>query len=161
MTRFFKKPFIWNRIATLIAVAVTSISASIFSSQIIIANLANLGLNTPFAKRLSMTAYDLYHFAGLYSLFILLAFMIAFQVAGFISKKLDISRAFIFVGAGFIAIFVMLFLMQRVFFGVPIVGGAREGFGHILQLVAGGLGGWVFARLTRKNKIDDITPPQT
>ena len=75
MTRFFKKPFIWNRIATLIAVAVTSISASIFSSQIIIANLANLGLNTPFAKRLSMTAYDLYHFAGLYSLFILLAFM--------------------------------------------------------------------------------------
>jgi len=44
--------------------------------------------------------------------------------------------------------FVMLWAMEQVFFGVPIVAGARDGFGLILQMLAGGVGGFIFAKLT-------------
>jgi len=152
MTQFLKKPFIWNRIATLLAVSVTTLIASILSSQMVIAKLAGLGLKTSFSDRLSMTGYDLYHFAGLYGLFILLAFMIAFQVAEILSRRINLSRRLIFTSAGIVAILVMLNLMQRVFFGVPIIGGARESFGHILQALAGGIGGWVYAKLMTRNE---------
>jgi len=44
--------------------------------------------------------------------------------------------------------FVMLWAMEQVFFGVPIVAGARDGFGLILQMLAGGVGGFIFAKLS-------------
>jgi len=120
MTQFLKKPFIWNRIATLLAVSVTTLIASILSSQMVIAKLAGLGLKTSFSE--------------------------------IVSKRINLSRRLIFTSAGIVAILVMLNLMQRVFFGVPIIGGARESFGNILQALAGGIGGWVYAKLTTKKE---------
>jgi len=103
MTQFLKKPFIWNRIATLLAVSVTTLIASILSSQMVIAKL--------------------------YGLFILLAFIIAFLVAEIVSKRINLSRRLIFTSAGIVA-----------------------SFGNILQALAGGIGGWVYAKLTTKKE---------
>ena len=38
--------------------------------------------------------------------------------------------------------------MEQVFFGVPIVGGARDGLGLFFQVLAGSMGGFIFATLT-------------
>jgi len=95
-----------------------------------------------------MSFYDLFHFGSLYSPFILLAFITAFLAAWSIYKIAGFGRVIIYSFAGAIAMFVMLWAMEQVFFGVPIVGGARDGFGLLLQVLAGGIGGFIFAILT-------------
>jgi len=59
----------------------------------------------------------------------------------------------LFMGAGAVAIAVMLWAMQQVFFGVPIVAGARDGFGLFLQMLAGAIGGFIVYRGWAKRRV--------
>lgn len=122
--------------------------ASIISSQRVIAALAEAGGAMSFFDRFYMTVYDLHHFGSMYAIFILIAFLIAFAAGTIVFRFAGFGRSIVFVVAGATAMLVMLLLMERVFFGVPIVGGARDGIGLALQMVAGGLGGFVFHRLS-------------
>lgn len=102
-----------------------------------------------FGERLSMTIYDVSHFGTLYGVFILLAFLIALSAGGILFQRTRYGRGIIYVVAGSVAMFVMLWAMKQVFFGVPIVPGARDIFGLLLQMAAGGLGGFIFHRMTQ------------
>ncbi len=95
-----------------------------------------------------MSLYDLLHFGTLFGLFIFAAFLIAFLAGGLVFRTVGLSRAVIYSGAGVVAMAVMLWAMEQVFFGVPIVAGARDISGFLLQMLAGGIGGFIFARLT-------------
>jgi len=130
------------------AVISTVIIGSVISSNRVINILDDIGSKTNFGDRLSMSFYDVTHFGTLYGPFIFLAFTVAFLAAWKIFDVMKVARTLIYVAAGAIAMFVMLWAMEQVFFGVPIVAGARDGFGLILQMLAGGVGGFIFAKLT-------------
>lgn len=135
-------------LAFVLAVLSCVVLASIFSTQRVISKLNASGASADMGDRFSMAVYDLIHFAPLYGIFILLALGIAFFAGGLVFRVAKFGRAIVYVVAGAAAIFVMLSLMKQVFFGVPIVGGARDGFGLSLQILAGGIGGYVFHRLS-------------
>jgi len=144
MVRVFR--FIFYAI---IAAMVTTLLASFISTQRVLSAINDIGVPIAFSDRFSTAAYDLQHFGPLYGLFILVAFLIAFFVGQDLGNKYPRLRIYWLVGAGIVAIYVMLFLMKQVFFGVPIVAGARDGLGLFLQMLAGGAGGYVFYLLTK------------
>lgn len=135
-------------LAFLMAVMACVILASIFSTQRVISQLNASGGSSGLSERLSMAVYDLIHFAPLYGVFIFLALLIAFLAGGLVYRIAKFGRVIVYAVAGAMAIGVMLFAMKQVFFGVPIVGGARDGLGLALQILAGGIGGYVFHRLS-------------
>ncbi len=131
------------------AAIVTALIASIISTQRVIGGLAEWGANVSVGERLSMTFYDIVHFGTLYGAFIVAALLIAFTAGGLVFRMAKVGRPVVYMAAGAAAMLVMLLAMQEVFFGVPIVGGARDWAGLALQMLAGAIGGGVFAWLTR------------
>ena len=131
---------------------ITAISASVISSQRVINALNDIGGQIGIGDRMSMTFYDIAHFAPLYGLFILFGFLIAMLTAKIVSDHFPEKRNIVFICAGATSMLVMLLLMQMVFFGVPIVAGARDGFGLFLQCLCGALGGYIFYRLFWRRK---------
>jgi len=150
------KTFIWllKRVAILvISVLITISVASIISTNRVINSLNAIGAETSLGDRLSMSFYDLTHFGTLYGIFVFIALTIAFFAAWGVFKIAGFGRPIVYCVAGAIAMFVMLWSMEQVFFGVPIVAGARDGFGLVLQMLAGSLGGFIFAKLTSQKTL--------
>lgn len=143
--------FVKRFFALLMSAIITGAIASIMSTYRVIQNLRNIGTPISDGTAASTALYDLQHFAPLLTGFILLAFLVAFLLSGAVFKSVNFGRPIIYTAAGATAIFVMLYLMQKVFFGVPIVAGARDNLGLALQVLAGGLGGFIFALMTRLN----------
>lgn len=142
MKTFFARTGTW-----LAAALITTILGSLFSSLRLLSSLKNMGAPVDGSASISMALYDLQHFGVLYGLFITIALLIAFLTAALVFKAIKSKRIIIYICAGAVAMAVMLWLMQQVFFGVPIVGGARDGLGLALQLFAGAVGGFAFAKL--------------
>ena len=134
----------------ILAVIVTAFLASIISTQRVIGGLTELGTDVSFGDRVSMTGYDAIHFGTLYGIFIFIALTAAFAAGGLVFRLAKFGRLIVYCVAGAVAMLVMLLAMQEVFFGVPIVGGARDEFGLALQMVAGGIGGAVYAAMTKR-----------
>ena len=144
-------------VLTVISAIVTTLIASIISTQRVLSSLNDLGAGTPLSDRISMTLYDAQHFGSMYGIFVLLGLLVAFLVGGDLGNRFPKLRLYLLIGAGMVAIYVMLYLMRQVFFGVPIVAGARDGLGLFLQMIAGGVGGFVFYLLT-KSKMPVANP---
>ncbi|PHS37188.1 MAG: hypothetical protein COA91_10775 [Robiginitomaculum sp.] len=136
----------------ILSVVVATLLATLFSSQFVIAGLAQAGAEISWGERLSMTLYDLGHLGRLYAIFIFIGLAIAFLAGGLVYRFAKTKRPLIYVVAGMACFVVMLYLMQAVFFGVPIIAGARSTLGLAFQALAGGLGGYVFARLTARTE---------
>jgi len=144
MGKIIKRIGAW--LAAVIAVVILGVA---IQTQNVIARLGNLGADVGFGDRLSMTAYDISHLGSLYGIFIAIALAIAFLAGGVVFRVAKFGRPLIYSVAGGIAILIMLFAMKRAFFDIHIIAGARDGLGITLQVLAGVIGGWVFAHLTR------------
>ena len=129
-----------------LAVIVTAATGAVVSAQFVIAGLTDAGAIVPLGRRAAMSAKDVIGLAPLYAVFIAIGLAIAFFAAWLAMRVLPGSRTLFYVGAGAVCMLVMLLLMQLVFFGVPIIGGARTPFGLFTQMLCGGLGGYVFSR---------------
>lgn len=152
MVNFLKRIGSW-----LAAVLIVVILAVTLQTQNVIERLVNLGADVSFRDRLSMTAYDISHLGSLYGIFIAIALLIAFLSGGLLYRFTKFGRYIIYCVAGAVAILVMLFAMKQAFFDIHIIAGARDTLGIAFQMLAGGIGGWVFAHLTRnlsQTKID-------
>ena len=143
------KKFIRLIAAWLMAVLVTLCLAVIFQTQNVIARLNALGGEIGFGDRLSMTFYDLQHLGSLYGIFLTIALLIAFLAGGALFSFVKFGRPIIYMVAGAVAIFVMLFAMKTQFFDIHIIAGARDGIGIALQMLAGAIGGFVFSKISR------------
>ncbi len=132
----------------ILSALIATLVASLFSTQFVIAALESSGAHVGWGARLNMTLYDLGHLGLLYGIFIFIGLAIAFLVAALIHRFVKTKRPLIYVLAGMTCFVVMLYLMQAVFFGVPIIAGARTTMGLVFQALAGGLAGYVYARLT-------------
>lgn len=143
MGKYLRRP-----LAFIFSVLIATLIASIFSTQFVFAGLADAGAPIGFGDRLSMTVYDAINLGKLYGVFIFIGLLIAFLAAGLVTRKAQTKRPLIYVVAGMVCFIVMLYLMKAVFFGVPIIAGARSGLGLAFQALAGGVAGYIFARLT-------------
>lgn len=127
-----------------------------FIASAITAYIIGTALNTQFVisghgvpvglgDRLNMTAFDISNMR-LYLPVILLGFAIAFLIASVLKRFLPSFASIAYPLAGAAAIGGALGLMYLNFQTVPI-SGARGTYGFIAQMLAGALGGYVFAKL--------------
>lgn len=141
--------------AWLAAVITVVVLAVILQTQNVILRLEDIGAEVGLGERVSMTLYDIMHLGSLYGIFIAIALALAFLAGGLLFRFTKFGRSIIYPVAGGIAILVMIFLMKRAFFDVHIIAGARDSLGIALQILAGMIGGFIFAKLTAK---DSPTP---
>jgi len=144
MMLFFKRITSW-----LFAVLTTVILGTAFQTQNVLARLADVGADINFAERISMTIYDLRYLGTFYFVFVAIALAIAFLTAGLVFRFAKFGRPIIFIVAGAVALLVMLVAMKAKYFDIHLIAGARNGLGIGLQMLAGAIGGFVFARFSR------------
>lgn len=135
------------------AVTTTAVGV-LLQTQNVIARLNDIGADVGIGQRLSMTVYDLIHFGSLYIIFVSLGTLVAYLLGLVVYRFAGFGRPVVFGVAGAVAMLVMLLLMKQAFFGVQMVAGARDGFGIAMQMVAGALGGLIFAQLTARKVAD-------
>ncbi|MEM1053217.1 MAG: hypothetical protein AAGI28_14090 [Pseudomonadota bacterium] len=128
--------------ALIIASLGTYVIAVTANSQFVMgAHNVPIGLN----DRLNMTAFDISNMY-LYLAVILVALLLGFAVAAMVKRFLPSLASAAYPIAGAAALGMVLGLMYWQFQTVPI-SGARSGFGFASQVIAGGIGGWIFARI--------------
>ena len=131
-----------------VAVAVTAVGSSALSSHFVMRGLEDLGVAIPLGDRLAMYWHDVLGMSPIAGLVAGVGFLIALPVAALIIRFLPALRTLGYVLAGAAAMGAALLLMQSVLGMMPMAG-ARTAGGLAAQAVAGALGGYVFARLTR------------
>ncbi len=143
------KNYLWPLLA---AIVVATFMSVVLQTQRVISMLKDVGANIPFTQRLSMTTYDLQHLGTTFIIFVAIAMLTAMTIALLLSRKLPRQSLVLHILAGASSICLLLYFMQMVFFGLPLIAGARDALGMVGQMFAGGLAGYVFYRL-RKNVI--------
>ncbi|MEL7188621.1 MAG: hypothetical protein AAGK17_03635 [Pseudomonadota bacterium] len=126
-----------------VAASATYVLAVIANSQFTM-NAHNVPITL--ADRLNMTAFDVSNM-GLYFVVILIALLLGFLIATLLKRLLPSLSAIAFPIAGAAALGTVLGLMYMQFQTVPI-SGARSAMGFLTQVIAGGIGGWIFAKLS-------------
>ncbi|WP_421133609.1 hypothetical protein [Alteromonas sp. A079] len=125
----------------------TYLVASILHTQFVLLNLVQLNVDIAPRKWLMTTFADIQGLLLLYGSAISATLLIAMIVANWLTTRRHCSstvRRFIYVLAGAVGMWVMLAAMQPIL-NVTLIAGARSTLGVIMQCVAGGLGGFVFA----------------
>ena len=103
------------------------------------------GVPISFSERLNMTAFDISNMV-LYFVVILVSLLLGFLIATVVKRFLPSLSGAAFPVAGAAAIGTALGLMYIMFQTVPI-SGARSALGFLSQVIAGGVGGWIFAKI--------------
>lgn len=130
-------------IVALIAAALgTYVLGVIVNSQFVM-NAHNVPISV--SDRLNMTAFDVSNMY-LYFVIILVTFLLGFLIATVVRRFLPGLARMAYPVAGAAAIATALGLMWMQFQTVP-VSGARSTAGFLAQVLAGGVGGWIFARI--------------
>ncbi|MBX3504196.1 MAG: hypothetical protein KF895_01870 [Parvibaculum sp.] len=135
-------------LAFLAAVVVTTILGAAFHTQFVIGRLSDLGIAVSFSDRLSTTLHDIGGMAPMFGMVIAIGFLVAFLAGALVYRFAGARRELIYVVAGAVAIAVALSAMAMVYSITPIAG-ARSWAGFAAQMLAGALGGYAFAMLSR------------
>ena len=132
--------------AFIVAVLSTSVLASAFSSQFVIAALQGVGVEISLGTRFTMTLRDFAIFETL-GLVTAACFFVGFIVAAICQRFIGGVRLLWFVVAGASALTCTLLLMTWQLQLTPIAG-ARTSLGLAFQALAGAIGGFLFAKLS-------------
>jgi hypothetical protein len=133
-------------LALLVAVAATSVVASLVQTQINLASLSALGAEIDVATRVAASGHDVMSFAPTLAVLVTLGFLLAFSVAALLSRLWPARRRLLHTLAGLTAVAAILGLMALAL-PVTAVAAARGWGGFIAISLCGALGGWVFAQL--------------
>lgn len=134
----------------LVCVAGMAVTATIVQTQFVISALTDVGAQITMADRLSMTLADLMGFGPLFAGFIALGFAIAFFAGWLVRRMVKLPPAAAYGAAGAVCMSLMLYLMEQVFFGVPVIAGARTAAGVAAQTGLGALWGAMFGQLIQR-----------
>ncbi len=129
--------------AFLVAALGTYVIGVIVNSQFV---MNAHGVPISFADRLNMTAFDVSNM-WLYFAVICVALLLGFLIAALLKRFLPGLSRIAYPVAGAAAMGTVLGLMYMQFQTIPI-SGARSILGVATQMVAGGIGGLIFAKLT-------------
>jgi len=133
--------------AFLAAALATTLLGTVVQTQFNLARLVELGLAVPVGLRLEVTGRDLVGFAPSLGALTLLAFLVAFPVAGLLRRRIVRRRAALYTLAGAVAITTLLLSME-VALGLVAIAAARDAGGFAALVACGALGGWIFSRLS-------------
>ena len=135
-----------------IAVIFAFVIASLFHSQLIMAELSKVGVDILFKDRLSMSIDDLLGLYPTYWIMIAVSYFISFIVAGLLIKQFTLSPYIVYFLMGGGGITVVLLTMQPIL-GITLLAGAPSTFGLVCQSVAGAMGGVLFANFRSKQHV--------
>lgn len=127
-----------------------ALTGVIVQTQFVLSGLAAAGAEIAAGDRISMTIADIAGLGPLYLVFILIGFLIAFLAGALVVRFTPLPRTLVYAVAGAVCMFVMLALMREVFFGVPVISGARSLAGEISQAVCGACAGAFYAWTTHR-----------
>jgi hypothetical protein len=121
--------------------------ASLFHSQYVVNQLVDVGVMVSLSDRINLTLDDWLGLLPTYGAIIAIALAIAFFAVVLLVKKFEKYSMVLFVASGITAFAVVLVAIESIM-NIHIIAGAR-GWGFYLQLLAGALGGLLFALLTK------------
>ena len=141
-------------VAFIIAVFVTYLLAAVFYTQLVIGELGTIGVDVPFGARLQATLDDIVGLANpvggfmqSYAAVIVVALIVGYAAATGVKMVVKPLAPFAYPAAGAAAIGLALYLANGSQGGIPVMAGAREWGGFLLQMAAGLIGGVAFALL--------------
>ncbi len=129
--------------AWLSAIIVTSLLGSLIQSHRALGWIAALDGPVEWSDRFPVYIHDLFSFWPLWAALVALGFLIAFLVAGGLSRRWPAFRSVLFPVAGLCAIVTTLLIMDAML-PVTVIAAARDAFGVVTLALAGALGGWVY-----------------
>ena len=132
------------------AVLLTYMVGAAAITQVNLGSLQNLGASVDVATRLSATWADLQGLVMPYLVLVAIALLIGFVVTGQISRFFPLHRWWLYPLAGLVALIAMHLILKAVI-GLWGVAGARPAIGLVLQGLAGLVGGWLYARISRRS----------
>ncbi|MCK8516018.1 hypothetical protein M0534_06725 [Methylonatrum kenyense] len=134
-------------VALLLGAVVAAASGSLIQTQFNVAALARLQVDVGIRERLAMTAGDLLHFAPIFALLLVVAFLPAFCLAGWLARRRSARPGWLYALAGGTAVLAAFLIMNQLL-PMTAVQMTAEPVGLLALSISGVLGGWAFA-LTR------------
>ena len=138
----------------LAAVISTYILGVIFVSQGNIANVVAMGFQVTITERLDAVVHDLTHMTGIYLPVIAVSMLISLPVAAMIIRYAPHLRSIGYILAGITALIAIHMIIKMVF-GISGIAPTRTLIGLLAQGVAGGVGGYLFHRLSVQNPLSN------
>ena len=136
----------------LAAVISTYIVGVIFVSQGNIANVVAMGFQVTITQRLDAVVHDLTHMTGIYLPVIAVSMLISLPIAAMIIRYAPHLRSIGYILAGITALIAIHMIIKMVF-GISGIAPTRTLIGLLAQGVAGGVGGYLFHRLSVQNPL--------
>lgn len=131
------------------AVLIAYIFGALFISQGNIAAVTSLGFDVSMAQRLDAMAHDITNMTDIYLPLVAISLLLGLPVAFVIVRKNPHLRTLGYVLAGFAALLAMHVIMKAVL-GLSGIAPTRSFWGLLAQGIAGGIGGYLFCRLSAK-----------
>lgn len=143
------------------SVIIAYLLASVFQSAFVLVRLERVGAEISAAMWLRTVVHDLYGFIVepvffSYPLSILVGLLVAFAVATLVVRWARLPALIAYPLAGATAVATILLIVQSRFSGATLFAGARGVTGFGLQLLAGAVGGVVFALLWKRREYDAV-----
>jgi hypothetical protein len=134
------------------AVLFSTVLASTVGTQLVLSEIQGFGLDITLRERLLFTLHDMIGFGPTLSILIGVTFLIAFLIAALALRKLGGNRIYWYMAAGFTSLPLTLLLIRLVM-GVSVFAASRTLAGILLVALCALSGGWLFARLTNKERL--------
>ena len=134
------------------AVLIAYIFGALFISQGNIAAVTSLGFDVSMAQRSDAMAHDITNMTDIYLPLVAISLLLGLPVAFAIVRKNPHLRTLGYVLAGFVALLAMHVIMKAVL-GLSGIAPTRSLWGLLAQGIAGGIGGYLFCRLSAKRDV--------
>jgi hypothetical protein len=135
------------------AVIVAYCFGALFISQGNIAAVTGLGFDVTMSQRLGAIVHDVSGMTDIYLSLVAVSLLLGLPVAFAVVRKNPHLRIIGYVSAGFVALLAMHVIMKAVL-GLSGIAPTRTLWGLLAQGVAGGIGGYLFCRLSGQSKAD-------
>jgi len=129
------------------AVIVAYCFGALFISQGNIAAVTGLGFDVTVSQRLGAIVHDVTGMTDIYLPLVAVSLLLGLPVAFAVVRKNPHLRMLGYVSAGFVALLAMHVIMKAVL-GLSGIAPTRTVLGLLAQGVAGGIGGYLFCRLS-------------
>ena len=133
------------------AVIVAYCFGALFISQCNIAAVTGLGFDVTMSQRLGAIIHDVSGMTDIYLPLVAVSLLLGLPVAFAVVRKNPHLRMIGYVSAGFVALLAMHVIMKAVL-GLSGIAPTRTLWGLLAQGVAGGIGGYLFCRLSGQSK---------
>ena len=133
----------------LAAVLAAYVLGAIFISQGNIASIVAMDFDVSVAQRFEAALHDVMNMTGIYLPVIAVSFVIAMPVATFIIKYVPQQRTALYVLAGAVGL-ITIHVLMKMLLGFSGIAATRSIVGLLAQAIAGGVGGYLFHRVSMK-----------